>query len=185
MDRACSQAWVSRTAVRHAVEHAGVAFVRPAEPPKRPDDAILFVGDDATGERLEVVGVELDDGRLRVIHAMRCDAHELSRALPGGAAMADVSKPRKSGLKSRAGTALTEAYEQELADEAESGFDPSKLVPRRAGRPSLSGRSGHSHRVDLRVDDSTYLAIQRIAQRDDRKVSDIVRDAIHRYLEAG
>jgi len=31
---------------------------------------MLFVGDDATGERLEVVGVELDDGRLRVIHAM-------------------------------------------------------------------------------------------------------------------
>jgi hypothetical protein len=30
----------------------------------------LFLGDDQEGTRLEVVGVELADGRLRVIHAM-------------------------------------------------------------------------------------------------------------------
>jgi hypothetical protein len=45
-------------------------FARPADPPGRPDEALLFVGDDADGNRLEVVGVELADGRLRVIHAM-------------------------------------------------------------------------------------------------------------------
>ena len=32
--------------------------------------ALLFVGDDAHGTKLEVVGVELADGRLRVLHAM-------------------------------------------------------------------------------------------------------------------
>ncbi len=31
---------------------------------------MLFVGDDEDGEPIEVVGVELDEGRLRVIHAM-------------------------------------------------------------------------------------------------------------------
>jgi hypothetical protein len=31
---------------------------------------LLFVGDDAHGSKLEVLGVELADGRLRVIHAM-------------------------------------------------------------------------------------------------------------------
>jgi predicted transcriptional regulator len=58
------------------------------------------------------------------------------------------------------------------------------LTRRQAGRPSLSGRAGHSKRVGLRVDDETYGAIQRIAERDHRRVSDVVRDAINRYLEA-
>jgi hypothetical protein len=49
---------------------AGLYFVRPADPPDRPDEALLFVGDDAHGAKLEVLGVELADGRLRVIHAM-------------------------------------------------------------------------------------------------------------------
>jgi hypothetical protein len=61
---------VSRGQVRHVVEHSGLYFVRPADPPGRPDEALLFVGGDADGTKLEVVGVELADGRLRVIHAM-------------------------------------------------------------------------------------------------------------------
>ena len=39
-------------------------------PPDRPDEAVLFLGDDQAGLPLEVVGVELSDGTLRVIHAM-------------------------------------------------------------------------------------------------------------------
>ncbi len=54
---------VSRTQVRHLISQAGLYFVRPAAPPERPDE-------DAAGVRLEVVGVELTDGGLRVIHAM-------------------------------------------------------------------------------------------------------------------
>lgn len=61
------------------VTQAGLAFVRPAVPPDRPDEALLFVGDDEAVERLEVVGVELDDGRLRIVHAtaMRAGYTEL------------------------------------------------------------------------------------------------------------
>lgn len=43
---------------------------RPAAPPDRPDEALLFLGDGEGGMPLEVVGVGLVDGRLRVIHAM-------------------------------------------------------------------------------------------------------------------
>ena len=85
---------------------------------------------------------------------------------------------------SKAGTRLDPGYEQGLAAAAEAGFDPASLEQRRAGRPSLSGRAGHSNRVDLRVDDQTYEAIRRIAEKDHRKVSDVVREAIHRYLQA-
>lgn len=61
---------VTRAQVRHVVAAAGLFFVRPAAPPQRPDEALLFLGDDEHGARLEIVGVELADGRLRVIHAM-------------------------------------------------------------------------------------------------------------------
>ena len=86
--------------------------------------------------------------------------------------------------KTKAGTPMDDAYESRLTEEAERGFDPAALQRRRPGRPSLSGGSGHSNRVDLRVDDATYDAIRRIADESDRRVSDVVRDAIRRYLQA-
>ncbi|MDQ1699616.1 MAG: hypothetical protein QOG34_1479 [Frankiaceae bacterium] len=61
---------VSREQARHVVEQCGLVQVRRANPPDRPDEAFLFLGDDAAGAELEIVGVLLDDGRLRVIHAM-------------------------------------------------------------------------------------------------------------------
>ena len=70
---------VSRDQVRHVVSHAGLFFAQPASPPVRPDEALLFLGDDVIGTPLEVVGVELADGRLRIIHAMpmRSSYHDL------------------------------------------------------------------------------------------------------------
>ena len=98
--------------------------------------------------------------------------------------MATVKPTGDEATITKAGANLDPDYEQRLAAEAEVGFDPATLTRRHAGRPSLSGRAGHSKRVDLRVDDQTYEAIQRIADQDNRRVSDVVRDAINRYLEA-
>jgi hypothetical protein len=99
--------------------------------------------------------------------------------------MAAVSKPaRDEGPRTHAGTRLTKEYEDRLAAEAESGFNPAGLIRRRAGRPSLSGVPGHSNRLGVRVDDDTYESIRRLAERQHRKISDVVRDAINRYLEA-
>ena len=97
--------------------------------------------------------------------------------------MATVKRSDESAT-TKAGSRLDPDYERRLADEAEAGFEPASLTRRHAGRPSLSGRSGQSKRVDLRVDDQTYEAIRLIAEKDHRRVSDVVRDAIHRYLEA-
>ena len=98
--------------------------------------------------------------------------------------MATVKPTGDEPATTKAGTRLDPDYEQRLASEAEAGFDPASLTRRHAGRPSLSGRVGQSKRVDLRVDDQTYAAIQRIADQEHRKVSDVVREAISRYLEA-
>jgi hypothetical protein len=98
--------------------------------------------------------------------------------------MAAVKRGGSKPQTTKAGTRLDADVEQRLIDEAEAGFDPATLTRRHAGRPSLSGRAGHSNRVDLRVDDETYEAIRRIADQDNRKISDVVRDAIRRFLEA-
>ncbi len=99
--------------------------------------------------------------------------------------MAAVKKPAQARkLRIRTGTELTTGYEEQLAAEAEHGFEAAKLARRHAGRPSLSGGSGHSSRLGLRVDDDTYESIRRLAESQHRKVSDIIREAIHRYLEA-
>ena len=97
--------------------------------------------------------------------------------------MAGVKRtPGATATKS--GATLSGDAERALLEEAEAGFDTETLVRRHAGRPSLSGRAGHSSRVDLRVDDQTYQAIHRIADQEHRNVSDIVRDAIRHYIDA-
>lgn len=97
--------------------------------------------------------------------------------------MARVTPAGGKPVITKAGTALAADVEARLAEEAEDGFDPATLMRRHPGRPSLSGRAGHSNRVDLRVDDETYRAIRRIAEQDNRNVSEVVRDAIRRFLE--
>jgi len=98
--------------------------------------------------------------------------------------MATVKRIGGSPVTTKAGTELNTDVEARLTAEAEAGFDSAGLARRHVGRPSLSGRAGHSNRVDLRVDDETYRAIRRLADKGNRNVSDVVRDAIRRFLEA-
>jgi hypothetical protein len=95
--------------------------------------------------------------------------------------MATVGRPADEPMIATAGTRLDPDYEQRLAAEAEAGFDPATLTRRQADRPSLSGRAGHSKRVDLRVDDQ---ATRRSSGLPTESTAG-VRDAINRYLEAG
>jgi hypothetical protein len=61
---------ISRPRIRYTIEHCGLPFMIPAEPPDRPFERLLFLGDDQDGTALEVMAVELLDGTLYVIHAM-------------------------------------------------------------------------------------------------------------------
>ena len=66
--------------------------------------------------------------------------------------MDDDDRPGDQPAVTKADTRLDPDYEQGLADEAETGFDPPTLPRRHFGCPPLSGRASHSERVDLRVD---------------------------------
>lgn len=61
---------ISKPRVRYVVEHCGLPFVLPPDPPDRPYERLLFLGDDQDGTALEVMAVELLDDSLYVIHAM-------------------------------------------------------------------------------------------------------------------
>lgn len=57
---------------RYVVEHCGMAFAVPASvDPKWETERLLFLGDDMNGVPLEVMGIELAQGDLLVIHAMK------------------------------------------------------------------------------------------------------------------
>ena len=101
----------------------------------------------------------------------------------GAKVTARKATPAKT-LRTASGAKLTRKYEEQLEAEAEAGYGLDELTPRPVGRPSLTGRPGRSRRLDLRVDDDTFAAVHELAEREQRPVSDVVRDALRRYVDA-
>ena len=63
---------IARARSRYVVEHCGQAFSVPAAiDPKWQTERLLFLGDDMNGIPLEVMGIELEQESLLVIHAMK------------------------------------------------------------------------------------------------------------------
>jgi hypothetical protein len=63
---------ISRDRSRYVLDHATQAFpVASAVDPQWEVERLLFLGDDRHGIALEVMGIELDDGGLLIIHAMK------------------------------------------------------------------------------------------------------------------
>ena len=72
-----------------------------------------------------------------------------------------------------------------LADEAERGYDPAELIARRnkRGRPTLGG-AGPSTVESVRLDPDLNDQIAARAAKDGVTTSDVIREALHRYLHA-
>jgi Ribbon-helix-helix protein, copG family len=86
---------------------------------------------------------------------------------------------RKVEMRTKDGAILTPEVEAALVAEAESGYDPDELLPRKApGRPSLSAGGGTSHRINVRVDDEIYDVLQRVARDSGRRPSELVREVL-------
>jgi len=82
--------------------------------------------------------------------------------------------------RTKTGAVLTSEIEEDLADEAETGYDLEVAVPRKVGRPSL-GR-GVSPRLDLRIEPELAEALHERAEEEHRSLSAVARDALWRYL---
>jgi hypothetical protein len=62
--RSATRHRIGRKRSRHVIEHAGLRF-------EQTDPRLVYLGDDADGVALEVMAIELEDGSLLVIHAMK------------------------------------------------------------------------------------------------------------------
>jgi predicted HicB family RNase H-like nuclease len=83
-------------------------------------------------------------------------------------------------LRTKGDHLLTAEEVEELAAEAEAGYDLSQATRQYVGRPSLD--KGVSPRVSFRLSQELYQAARARAERDGRSVSEIARDAMERYI---
>ena len=85
-------------------------------------------------------------------------------------------------IRTAAGDELSQRDIEELADEAERGYDLDRAIKVTVGRPSL-GADGASPRVQVRVDPRLAQDLQARARREHRSVSEIARTALREYLD--
>lgn len=79
------------------------------------------------------------------------------------------------------GRPITDELIEEYVAEAEAGYDLDKLRPR--GRPRMG--TGPAKSFPVRLDPDLRAALDDRAEHDGRPASEIVREALRKYLEAG
>ena len=84
--------------------------------------------------------------------------------------------------RTRSGEPITDALVDKFAAKAEAGFDVEEILRRRGGRPTMgsSAASVESVRLDPELSD----ALRERAEQEGRTNSDLIRDALRRYLQA-
>jgi len=84
--------------------------------------------------------------------------------------------------RTRSGRTLTDEEVDALATEvAETNYDVDALKTRRRGRPSMG--SGPADVVPVRIDPELRAAIEARAEAEHTTTSEIIREAIRRFLE--
>ncbi len=91
--------------------------------------------------------------------------------------MPESSQP----FTTKTGRVLSEADIESLADEAERGYDVEDLKRRRRGRPMLG--SAPAEVVPVRLDPELKQAVEDRARDRNTSVSDIIREALRRFLD--
>jgi Ribbon-helix-helix protein, copG family len=90
-----------------------------------------------------------------------------------------TDKPKTYPTKT--GKILADADVEQLADEAERGYDVEELKSRRRGRPMLG--SGPSKVVPVRLDPDLRQAVEERAEAEHTTTSEIIRAALRRFLD--
>jgi Ribbon-helix-helix protein, copG family len=92
-----------------------------------------------------------------------------------------VEKSKSYG-RSKAGAELTDDVLNRTAQEAEAGLEVSKLR-RRPGRPAMG--SGPADALPVRLDPELRRAVDERAAAEHTSSSEVVRNALRRYLKTG
>ncbi len=90
-----------------------------------------------------------------------------------------MPEPKSHG-RSKAGVELTDDVLDWMADEAEAGLDVTKLR-RRPGRPAMGSDPAESFPV--RLEPELRQALDERAAAEDTPASEIVREALRRFLK--
>lgn len=84
--------------------------------------------------------------------------------------------------RTKTGRILTDAEIDALAEEVEmTDYDVEVLKTRRRGRPAMG--SGPADVVPVRIDPELRAAIEARAQSEDTTTSEVIREAIRKFLE--
>lgn len=84
--------------------------------------------------------------------------------------------------RTRSGAPITEELLEEWVAKAEEGFDVEEIVRRRGGRPPIGSAAASVESVRLGPELSE--ALHQRAKDEGRTNSDLIRDALRRYLQA-
>jgi predicted HicB family RNase H-like nuclease len=83
--------------------------------------------------------------------------------------------------RSKSGAPITDKLAEQLADEAEAGYQLSSS--KRVGRKSLAGADGVSPRVNFRMTTELQTRAQARAEKEGKTISEIAREALEQYVQ--
>lgn len=84
--------------------------------------------------------------------------------------------------RTRSGKAISGELLEELTKRAEEGFDVAEILRRRGGRPPMGSAAATVESV--RLDPELSQALRKRADDEGRTNSEVIREALRRYLEA-
>jgi hypothetical protein len=91
-----------------------------------------------------------------------------------------MTDKKRSHGRTKSGIELTDEVLDQMAAEAEAGLDVTKLR-RRPGRPAMG--SGPADALPVRLDPELRQALDDRAAAEQTTASDVVREALRRYLK--
>lgn len=89
---------------------------------------------------------------------------------------------KKNYGRTLSGEPVTDDLVEKLAAKAEEGFDVEEILRRRGGRPTMGSSAASVESV--RLDPELGEALRERANREGRTNSELIRDALRRYLQA-